>query len=250
MLFAIIKAFFRSIVRYFYWLYRSLRIKAGKNLHIGSLLIVEGKGKIKLGDNVRLESNATLRTEKNCVLQMGNNVVVGTKVRLSVSDNCLLQINNGARILEYSQCYAHNDWIIGTNAVISTYCQVFSREAGCKGKLMLGENSSIGDYCLVDLSGDVTIGATVAIGPNSIIYTHDHQYQQTGIEAPWKGSAKIKSVTIEDGAWIGSNVTILPGVTIGKNAIVAAGSVVTKTIPPYTLYGGVPARFIKDLTSI
>jgi len=52
-------------------------------------------------------------------------------------------------------------------------------------------------------------------------------------------------VVIEEDVWIGTRVTILSGVTVGRGAIVAAGAVVSKSIPPYTIFGGVPARFIK-----
>ncbi|EFR44685.1 CatB-related O-acetyltransferase [Streptococcus pseudoporcinus] len=52
-------------------------------------------------------------------------------------------------------------------------------------------------------------------------------------------------IIIEDDVWIGTNAIILSGVTIGKGAVIAAGSVVTKDVPPYTIYGGVPAKLIK-----
>jgi maltose O-acetyltransferase len=54
-------------------------------------------------------------------------------------------------------------------------------------------------------------------------------------------------ITVEDYVWIGGNSTILPGVTIGKHAIVAAGSVVTKDVPPNTIVGGNPARLIREI---
>lgn len=54
-----------------------------------------------------------------------------------------------------------------------------------------------------------------------------------------------KDVIIEEDVWCGANVTILKGVKIGRGAIIAAGSVVTKDVLPYSIYGGVPARFIK-----
>ena len=52
-------------------------------------------------------------------------------------------------------------------------------------------------------------------------------------------------VVIEDDVWCGANVTILKGVTIGHGSIVAAGAVVTKSFPPYSIIGGVPAKLIK-----
>jgi len=58
---------------------------------------------------------------------------------------------------------------------------------------------------------------------------------------------KIAPIKIEEGAWITVGAIILPGVTIGKKSIVAAGAVVTKDVPPYSLVGGVPARLIRKL---
>lgn len=52
-------------------------------------------------------------------------------------------------------------------------------------------------------------------------------------------------VVIEDDVWIGANVTILKGVTIGRGSVVAAGAVVTKSCPPYSIIGGVPAKVLK-----
>ena len=54
-----------------------------------------------------------------------------------------------------------------------------------------------------------------------------------------------KDVIVEEDVWIGCNVTLLSGVTVGRGAIVAAGAVVNKDIPPYSIAGGVPAKFIK-----
>lgn len=54
-----------------------------------------------------------------------------------------------------------------------------------------------------------------------------------------------KDVIIEDGVWVGCNVTILKGVHIGKGSVIAAGSIVTKDVPPYSIVGGNPAKVIK-----
>lgn len=57
-------------------------------------------------------------------------------------------------------------------------------------------------------------------------------------------------MVIEDDVWCGANVTILKGVTIGRGSIVAAGAVVTKSFPPYSIIGGVPAKLIKKRFSV
>ena len=88
------------------------------------------------------------------------------------------------------------------------------------------------------------IGDNVMIGPNTLISTVNHPLTTMG-RRQHLGIAK--PVKIGDDVWIGGNVTILPGVTIGNNVVVAAGAVVTKDLTDNALYGGVPARKIKDI---
>jgi maltose O-acetyltransferase len=110
---------------------------------------------------------------------------------------------------------------------------------------LIGSGSIIGDNTILDLAADIQIGVFVALGPKCIIYTHDHNYADKNISAPWKGEPTLKAVTIGDGAWIGSKVTILAEVEIGEKAIVVAGSVVTKSIPGNTLRAGITAKLLK-----
>ncbi|MCF8222339.1 MAG: acyltransferase [Bacteroidales bacterium] len=90
------------------------------------------------------------------------------------------------------------------------------------------------------------IGNGVQIGPGLLIECHDHSFSQVG-KTLWE-IRKIKNyapVTIEDDVWIGGKVSILKGVTIGEGTVVGASSVVTKTLPPYTICVGTPCKPIK-----
>lgn len=235
---------FRSFARNCYWIYRSQFIKTGKKPTISFPLIVEGSGKIELRDFVTILKSVTIACGKNSKLVLNDHARIGNHVKINISQGSSFEVGRHCSILDHTSCYAHNDWQFGNNVKIATHCQVFSREQGLKGKLIIGNDTNIGDFSLIDVSENVIIGKMVAIGPRCTIYTHDHDYKEEMIPAPWKGKPIAKPVCIEDGAWIGSNVTILPGVVIGKNAVVAAGSVVTKNIPPDSLYGGVPAKVI------
>lgn len=84
----------------------------------------------------------------------------------------------------------------------------------------------------------------VGISFNVLVTSYTHEL---GTSQNRTGKSIEKKVTIEEGVWIGANSTILPGVTIGKGAMVAAGAVVSKDIPANELWGGVPARKIKNL---
>ena len=67
----------------------------------------------------------------------------------------------------------------------------------------------------------------------------------TNVDKQASGQVLDKDVVIEEDAWVGCNVTLLAGVTIGRGSTVAAGAVVSKSMPPYCICGGVPAKFIK-----
>ena len=90
----------------------------------------------------------------------------------------------------------------------------------------------------------ISIGADVQIGPRVSFETATHGL----VFAPEAGRGlDHREIRVEDKVWIGAGATILPGVTIHEAAVVAAGAVVTKDVPAYTLVGGVPARKIKDI---
>lgn len=97
---------------------------------------------------------------------------------------------------------------------------------------------------------NIYIGNYVTFGPNVTIRGGDHRIDVIGkhiyeIGEDLKLPENDKDVIIEDGVWVGCNVTILKGVHIGKGAVVAAGSIVTKDVPPYSIVGGNPAKVIK-----
>ena len=85
-------------------------------------------------------------------------------------------------------------------------------------------------------------------GPHPTIITGDHRTDVVGkfiMDSHDKLPENDAPVTIEDDVWAGCNVTILKGVTIGRGSVIAAGAVVTKSCPPYSIIGGVPAKILK-----
>jgi len=112
--------------------------------------------------------------------------------------------------------------------------------------ISIGNYSKVLDYAYIDGKGEVTIGICVIIAPHCTILTVNHNYNESLIDyLPFDNVNIMKKVIIEDYCWIGRNVMILPGVTIGRASIVAAGSVVTKSIPAYSIVGGNPIQLIK-----
>ncbi|HPJ17028.1 MAG TPA: acyltransferase [Candidatus Woesebacteria bacterium] len=106
--------------------------------------------------------------------------------------------------------------------------------------ISIGHNTIIGDHCFLDGRAKLTIGSHVDIASQVLIYNDEHN-----LSDPNFGNS-FAPVTINDYVFIGPRAIILPGVTIGKGAVVAAGAIVTKDIPDFEIWGGVPAKKISD----
>lgn len=117
-------------------------------------------------------------------------------------------------------------------------------DASLKKNITLGNNCMVNPHVLLDgRTGKIKIGNNVDIARGSMIYTLQHDPDSDYFET------KSGDVIIEDYVWLGSSVIVLPGVTIGRGAVIAAGAVVTKSIPPMCVAGGIPAKFIKERKS-
>lgn len=128
-------------------------------------------------------------------------------------------------------------WInvqVRERAVIGAGC-IISKDVYVDHAVRIGDRTKIQNS--VSVYHGVEIGDDVFVGPN-VAFTNDRVPRAFNVE--WK----ITSTRVERGASIGANATIVCGVTIGEYAMVAAGSVVTKDVPPYTLVMGNPARAV------
>lgn len=110
--------------------------------------------------------------------------------------------------------------------------------------LEIGDRSGIGVEC--EVYGPVSIGESVMMGPEVVIYTSGHKHDRVEVPMMDQGMEEARPVTIGNDVWIGRRVIIMPGVTIGNGVIIGAGAVVTKNIPDNVVVGGVPARIIKN----
>jgi maltose O-acetyltransferase len=120
------------------------------------------------------------------------------------------------------------------NSIIHWKCRFFGPEG-----ITIGNHTIIGNDAFLDGRRGLHIGNNVNIAGEVRIYTMEHDITSSTFNSVGK------SVTIEDWAYIGTRVTILPGAFIGEGAVVASGAVVTGRVEPWTMVGGVPAKFIK-----
>src|SRR6266568_6434350 len=109
--------------------------------------------------------------------------------------------------------------------------------------ISIGRNVFVNQNCTFYDLGGLDIADDVMIGPNVSIITAGHPLEPSQRRAATIGTP----IVIEKNVWIAAGAIIIGGVTVGENSVVAAGSVVTKDIPPNTLAGGNPAKVIRSI---
>lgn len=129
---------------------------------------------------------------------------------------------------------------LGKRSVIESYCCINN----AVGDITIGDYTRVGIHCTI--IGPVCMGSHVNLAQGITVTALNHNFEDTQLRIDEQGIT-TKPVVIGDDVWIGANAVILPGVTIGHHTVIAAGAVVTKDVPPYTLAGGVPAKVIKHL---
>ena len=110
--------------------------------------------------------------------------------------------------------------------------------------LIIGTNSGISNSTII-CTERIIIGSNVLIGGGCCIY--DTDFHEINYNLRHGNNAKSKAIEFKEGAFIGGYCHVLKGVTIGTGSVIAAGSIVTKDIPDYEVWGGNPARFIKKI---
>lgn len=133
----------------------------------------------------------------------------------------------------------YNDFWLGDDSTIEDFATINNGI----GAVNIGNRTRIGIGCV--LIGPIKIGNDVMLAQNIVLSGLNHQYEdpKTPISLQPCTTAPI---VVEDEVWIGANAVITAGVSIGRHSVVAAGSVVTKNVPPYTIVGGNPAKILKQ----
>jgi maltose O-acetyltransferase len=161
---------------------------------------------------------------KNTYISFNSKIVGGKSIK--IGNDCVIKSNVKIKT---------KNLVIGNNCIISENCYITGGD-----DFIIGDNTFIGKKVRINVSRSVEVGVDVGIGENSVIWTH-------GYFPPADEGYPINyaPVSIDDGAWISTNIIILPGVRIGKGVIIGAGSVVTKNVDDHYLIAGNPAKVIK-----
>jgi acetyltransferase-like isoleucine patch superfamily enzyme len=118
-----------------------------------------------------------------------------------------------------------------------------------KAVVSVGDNTRLHGTC-IHAYDRISIGDNCLIAANCQIFDcNRHELSFDNPEKRLESTIKASPITIKDNVWIGANSIILPGVNIGEGSVVAAGSIVNKDVPPYSLVGGNPAKIIKTYDS-
>lgn len=204
----------------------------------GSLFIIATR--IIRGLFVKLrfgKSSGLVLCERHVRIIHGSYISAGNK--LNLEEGCEVVGVSKQGVIFGDRC------TVGRYAVIRP-SNVLLDEAG-EG-LRLGNNSNIGAYSYIGCSGFIEIGNNVMMGPRVNLMAENHNFSETYIPMKVQGVTR-EFIKIEDDCWLGVGSTVLAGITVGKGSIVAAGAVVSKDVPPYSIVGGVPAKIIKSRIS-
>jgi acetyltransferase-like isoleucine patch superfamily enzyme len=131
-----------------------------------------------------------------------------------------------------------NKFELGAYSILEDFCTINNGV----GDVIIGSQTLIGMGNVI--IGPVTIGSEVIFAQNIVVSGLNHNYENIHLSIQ-KQNVSTAPIVINDECWIGANVVVTAGVEIGKHCVVAAGSVVTKDIPPYSVVVGNPARIIK-----
>lgn len=129
---------------------------------------------------------------------------------------------------------------LGRRSVIESFACINN----AVGDVTIGDNTLIGLHATI--IGPVRIGSNTLIGQTAVVSGLNHRFSNPSIPIRDQGIEK-EEIIIDDDVMICAGAIILKGVTIGKHSVVAAGAVVTKDVPPYSIVAGIPAKVIKSI---
>lgn len=179
--------------------------------------------------------------ERRRRIRIGEHTEIHPTVRFNgKTENITIGIKS--LIAEHATLTCRGPYIkIGDEVKINSYCII---ETGGGGQIEIGSNTAINSFCTIYGQGGLSIGRNVRIGPRVGIFPSNKHFEDTSQPIAKQGIERL-GITIEDDVWLGANVQVMDGISIGRGSVIGAGSVVTKSIPPFALAFGTPARVVR-----
>ena len=135
--------------------------------------------------------------------------------------------------------------MVGPGCLLESF--VVIRFVGGMGDIVIEEDTRIGSFGTLLSGHGIHLGKHILVAAGCTIGPVNHNFERRDIPIREQGFMPSRGgVVVEDDVWIGSRSVLLDGTHIEKGAIIAAGSVVRDRVPAYTIWGGVPARYLKD----
>ncbi len=160
-------------------------------------------------------------------ITFGKMVKLGDYVKLAAAGQGTISIGNNTGIGDFSRI------------IISTSYNKLGEH------ITIGNQVGIGEFAYLGGAGGLSIGDECIIGQYFSCHPENHHFSDIDTAIRLQGTER-KGITVGKNCWIGSKVSILDGVEIGESCVIAAGAVVTKSMPSFSVIGGVPARVIKS----
>lgn len=183
------------------------------------------------------------------IMRMDGMAAIESHVRLRFADN--IRLGNGVYLDQGVYLHATPAGIaIGADTIVmhGAVLHVYNFRGLPQAGITIGEKSLIGEYTVIRGQGGVHIGNRVYTSPFTQLIAVNHVFDDPTRPFVEQGIT-AEGIVIEDDVWLGASAVITDGVRVGRGAIVAAGAVVTKDVPPYTVVGGVPAKPIKSIVA-
>ena len=211
---------------------------------------------IKSGKNCQIPWGADIRGDvimgDNCIIEDGVVLAYGTltKLRKGYKKTATLTLGNNVHIrtgsVIYAGCKLGNYVHIAHNTILREFTEVGDHSSigslvMCEGYTKIGHHTTIHSQC--HLTARMNIGNYAFFGPN-VTTANDRKirYHRPNV------SMEDKGPTVEDGAIIGAGASLMPYVKVGKGAFVAMGALVTKSVEPFSLVMGIPAKHARWVT--
>lgn len=181
------------------------------------------------------------------VLKMDGIAAIENNVRLRFGN----LISLGRNVYIDQGCYLHacpGGITLGDNTYVmhGAVLHVYNFRNLPHAHISIGQDCLIGELNVLRGQGGITIGDRVFTAPLVQMLAVNHVYQDPQVPMVEQGIT-AEGIIVEDDVWIGAGAILTDGIRVGKGSVIAAGSVVTKDVPPHTVVGGVPAKILKRI---
>ena len=182
-----------------------------------------------------LRSTRTILAKCKRLLAKMLTMDIGAYCRRKISSKISLYVDEQRIIRLTEKCKE-----VGQNLIVKSGVIIL-----CPERLIIGDNVAINNNVWINAAGGISIGNYVIIGPNTVIHSANHKFDDIDIPIQKQGHY-FKHTVIEDDVWLEAAVVVTPGARIGRGSVIGAGAVVVGDIPPYSIAVGVPARVMKS----